>query len=126
MYCFISHVFFQLPWITEMYTYGHTLSLHNALPISFANGLLGRAAPRGVPGQMVEHPVECRGQPGDFVAASDGCPVVERFRVYDRAYRRFEFAKRRREAASAPEAEPADRRRHREADDAEQIGRANV
>src|SRR3546814_4982821 len=87
--------------ILEVDARGRVVDERSEPRLAFANGLLGRAAPRGVPGQMVEHPVECRGQPGDFVAASDGCPVVERFRVYDRAYRRFEFAKRRREAASA-------------------------
>src|SRR3546814_5614572 len=37
---FVSFFFFNDTATTESYTYGHTLSLHDALPISSAQGLM--------------------------------------------------------------------------------------
>src|SRR3546814_17038367 len=69
--------------------------------------------PCRMPGQAVEHLVECRGEPGNLVAATDLYSVLERLRVNDPAHHRLEIAKRYRAAASAPEANPDDRSEER-------------
>src|SRR3546814_13370960 len=73
--------FFKYTATTEIYTYCHTLSLHDALPVSHQLGDLGRPAgselPAAAPGGEVE-PAHRRAHLGDrLVAVGEMRAVVE-------------------------------------------------